>query len=76
MPKYYPRLQALQLLRPVGRAPRGLRIGHEFAVDDVLRRPIHPISESYLVLGVGGLDGALPVVQVRQEGLLREGVVD
>jgi hypothetical protein len=34
------------------------------------------VSERDLVLGVRRLDGALPIVQVRQEGLLREGVVE
>ena len=34
------------------------------------------MSESDFVLGVRRLDGALPIVQVRQEGLLREGVVE
>ena len=36
----------------------------------------HAVAESYLVLGVSGLDGRLPIVQVRKEGLLREGVVE
>ena len=34
------------------------------------------MSERDLVLGVSGLDGRLPIVQRRQEGLLGEGVVE
>ena len=36
----------------------------------------HAVSERDFVLGVGRFYGRLPIVQVRQEGLLREGVVE
>ena len=42
----------------------------------MLWRSINAVAESYLVLGVGRFDGRLPIVQIRQEGLFREGVVE
>ena len=36
----------------------------------------HAVSERDFVLGVGRFDGRLPIVQVRQKGLLGEGVVE